>query len=123
TAVRGRRRAYADQRELGSLHGPRHVCGDRYPAARCGPGHKIDRALLDHRRFPGADEIELGFIDIHTDNGMAVPGKAAQRDRANVAETENADFHLCAARHGFWAREVVQAIAPLALEAHRFHAT
>ena len=40
-------------------------------------GHQLDHAFLDDRRLPGADELELGGIDVDTDRGRW-PSRARQ---------------------------------------------
>ena len=43
--------------------------------------------------LPGADEVELGLVDVHADDAMAVAREARERYRAYVTQTEDADVH------------------------------
>src|SRR4030095_2498022 len=81
--------------DLPPLGGIAPVAGHRDASACDRRGHELHHALLDHRRMPGRDQVELGLIDVHADDAMAVAGEAGERDGAHVAETEDADVHAC----------------------------
>src|SRR6185436_8302230 len=48
-------------------------------------------ALFEDRRFAGADQVELGSIDVHADQPVPVARQAGHRNGADVPQPENAD--------------------------------
>ena len=65
----------------------------RDAAARRDLRHQLDHALLDDRGLAGGDLGELGLVDIHARDPVAVAGEAGERYRADVAQAEDADVH------------------------------
>src|SRR3954468_24354161 len=47
--------------------------------------------LLDDRRVPAVDAIDLGVAHVHADHEVAVVGETRGRDAADVAQSEDAD--------------------------------
>ena len=92
-AVRCRRRADADQRDLAPENRLPHVVGHRDPAARDDLRHQIDHAFLDDRRPAVPDQGELGRLDVDADDLVAVARETGERHGADVTEAEDADVH------------------------------
>ena len=97
-AIGRRGRAHADQADVAAQHGGLGVGGDGDATAGGHALHELDHALFHHRRLAGRDELELGLVDVHADDLVAVARQAGQRHGADVAKAKDTDLHaaLCA---------------------------
>ncbi len=90
-AVRLARRPHADQRDVGREDRLAHVGGGAHAAALAHLGHEVADAMLDNRRDPLVDHVDLGLVHVHADHLVSFLGEAGGGDAADVAQTENAD--------------------------------
>ena len=76
---------------------PSSASGHDVVACRVPPGHRLRdegvKARLGHRAAAGADLTDLGRVDIHTPDVVAVGGQAGGSHRADVAKADNGDLH------------------------------
>ncbi len=90
-AVRRRRCTHADEGDLGVADRMHGIAGDRDAARLDHVTHQLLDALFQDRRLLGADQVELGGIDVDADDAVTVAREARERHRAHVAQPEDAD--------------------------------
>ena len=92
-AVRLARRADADEAQIGVAHGIFEVGRRVQPPGLHLLGDDLAQVLLDDRRAPLVDEIDLGALRIDADDFVAFFCQEARGYRPDVSETQHADFH------------------------------
>ena len=55
---------------------------------------ELAQAGLDNRTYSFIDTINLPPVDIYPENLVAMVRHAGRRDRADIAEAVNVDFHV-----------------------------
>ena len=93
TAVRARRRADTEERELRASHRARRVVGDLHAAARDCGCHERVHAGFDDRGPAVPDQIALPWIDVDADHLMAVPCQTRERNGSHISQSKDADLH------------------------------
>ncbi len=92
-AVRLARRADADERQIGVAHRVLDV-GRGVQASRLHLlGDDLAQVLLDDRRAPFVDEVDLGSLRIDADDFVAFSCQEPCGYRPDVSEPQHADFH------------------------------
>ena len=64
--------------------------------------HQFRQARLDDRRHAAVERLDLLRMHVHAHDGVAAPCQAAGRDRADVAESKNADAQRLFHVHRHW---------------------
>ena len=90
-AVAARRRADADEADVGRMDRLGDIGGRGQPAGTDGFGNDGVEAWLHDGGLAGKDRLHLAGVDIHRMHAVAVAREACCRDRAYVTDAENAD--------------------------------
>ncbi|MNN14870.1 hypothetical protein D3C81_1279520 [compost metagenome] len=99
-AVFVRGRAHGNELHVGVLHAGRHVGRKRQAAGSAITLDQLLEARLIDRHAASIEHGDLAFVHIETEHRIAEFRQAGAGDQADIAATDNCDFHSRSSRTG-----------------------